>query len=131
MPLGRYFIITGGMLLGLLFLVDWYLPTNAIVTTENDIDRTIIRIRTAHRWPQAIQFDTSASIVALPLTTTQTAPVNAPTKPIRQAYAYAPLPPQKGPEKVRRPVKPSPTLAPREVIQQSASYYQPSDPRNW
>jgi hypothetical protein len=131
MLLVRYFIVTGSLLLGLLFLADWYLPPNATVATDHDIDRTIIRIHTAHKWPEAIQLDTSLQIVAVPPATAQTVPVNAPAMPIRQTYAYAPLPPQEMSEKVRRPVKPVPSSALHEVIRQSANYYQPSDPRNW
>jgi hypothetical protein len=68
MPLGRYFAVTGSLLLALLFLADWYIPKVAPATVA-DIDRTIIRIHSAHKWPEAINIDTSLpTIVPPPMT---------------------------------------------------------------
>ena len=62
MPLVRYFVFVGGMLLGLLFLADWYFPASTAATAiaDNDVDRSIIRIHSSHKWPAAIQMDTRA-----------------------------------------------------------------------
>jgi hypothetical protein len=130
MPLVRYFVFVGGMLLGLLFLADWYFPTSTVATTvaDNDVDRSIIRIHSSHKWPAAIQMDTRAP---MPATTPVVAEAMVPTAPaerVRQAYAFEP-PPQKAPEKVRRRAKPSRPLA-RERGEHFANY-QPPDSRGW
>ncbi|MCA6125817.1 hypothetical protein J6500_28565 [Bradyrhizobium sp. WSM 1704] len=56
-------MFTGATLLGLLFLVDWYLPAAPLTETRNDIDRSVIRIHSRHKWPEAIRMDTSAPLV--------------------------------------------------------------------
>jgi hypothetical protein len=60
-PIARYFIFVGGTLAVLLFFADWYLPTPSPVFAvhQHDIDRTIIRIRSAHKWPEKVVLDTS------------------------------------------------------------------------
>ncbi len=68
MPLGRYFAFTGSLLLALLFLADWYIPKVAPATVA-DVDRTIIRIHSAHKWPEAINIDTSLPTIVPPTTT--------------------------------------------------------------
>jgi hypothetical protein len=116
MPLVRYFVFVGGMLLGLLFLADWYFPTStaatATATADNDVDRSVIRIHSSHKWPAAIQMDTRAPM---------------PTA-MREAYAFEPAP-EKAPEKPRRRAKPSRPLS-REIGQHIANY-QPPDSRGW
>jgi hypothetical protein len=49
MPLVRYFVFTGGMLLGLLVLADWYFPMQASVAAHDNVDRSIIRIHSSHK----------------------------------------------------------------------------------
>jgi hypothetical protein len=130
MPLFRYFVFMGGILLGLLFLADWYLPAPATAVAANDVDRSIIRIHSGHKWPAAISFDTRAPMPAPPAAPViaAAAPVSPPSARVRQAYAFEP-PPQKVPEKVRRRAKPSrPAL--RESTQRFANY-QPPDSRGW
>src|ERR1700692_382386 len=58
MPLGRYCGCGGSVLLALLFLADWYIPKLSAEPDRADVDRSIIRIHTMHRWPDAIVFDT-------------------------------------------------------------------------
>src|SRR5580693_7325192 len=127
MPLVRYFVYVGGMLLGLLFLADWYFPTStaATVTSDNDVDRSIIRIHSNHKWPAAIQMDTRAPMPAVAPVMAEAA---APAPLVRQAYAFEP-PPQKAPEKPRRRAKPSRPLS-RENSQHFADYQTP-DSRGW
>lgn len=82
MPLGRYFACVGGLLLALLFLIDWYVPQTTVARPANaDVDRTIIRIHSAHRWPAAVVFDT-------------TQPTITPPQQTAQAEAIPPAPPQ-------------------------------------
>ncbi len=130
MPLVRYLLFTGSMLLGLLFLADWYFPTSRAATAgvDNDVDRSIIRIHSSHKWPAAIQMDTTAPMpAAAPVMAEATAP-GAPVERVRQAYAFEP-PPQKAPDKIRRSTKPSRPLS-RDQSQHVANY-QPPDSRSW
>jgi hypothetical protein len=59
MPLGRYFGFAGSLLLAMLFLADWYFPKPSVASDRADVDRSIIRIHTTHKWPDAIVFDTA------------------------------------------------------------------------
>jgi hypothetical protein len=90
MPLGRYFIFTGSLLLALLFLTDWYLPPLAVTPARGEVDRTIIRLRSAHKWPERIVIDTSLpTIVPPPATVAEALPGKAPpvSRPPREAFA--------------------------------------------
>ena len=130
MPVVRYFVYVGGMLLGLLFLADWYFPTSTAANTvaDNEVDRSIIRIHSSHKWPAAIQMDTRASMPAPDPVIAEAAAPTAPVERVRQAYAFEP-PPQKAPDKPRRRAKPPRPLS-REHGQHFANY-QPPDSRGW
>jgi hypothetical protein len=107
-------------LLGLLFLAGWYLPPpTAIDRADIDIDRPSLRIQSDHKWPDAITMDTSVPVTA-PAKLTQDPSSAEPSMPVRQAYAYTRLPPQKTPEKLRRRVRSSNIR--RNPTQQLASY---------
>jgi hypothetical protein len=116
------------MLLALLFLADWYFPTSSAATAvaDNDVDRSIIRIHSGHKWPAAIQIDTTAPMPAAAPVTAEATPPDAPVERVRQAYAFEP-PPQKAPAKIRRHAKPSLS---HEHGQHFANY-QPPDSRGW
>jgi hypothetical protein len=66
MPLGRYFALIGSVLLVLLFLADWYLPQPAATPARADVDRTVIRLQSGHRWPERIVIDTSLPTIVPP-----------------------------------------------------------------
>ena len=67
MPIARYFIIVGGTLAALLFIAGWCLPTPpAMFANQLAIDRSIIRIKSAHKWPEKVVLDTSQPTIALP-----------------------------------------------------------------
>jgi hypothetical protein len=77
-PLGRYLLYVGSLLLGMLFIADWYLPSASSQTYfwEARVDKSIIRIKSAHKWPEPIVFDTSLpTIVPPPLPVVANAPV--------------------------------------------------------
>jgi hypothetical protein len=60
MPLARYFLFVGGVLLALLFLINDVMPqTPAMERAEVGPDRSILRIRSDKKWPERIVFDTS------------------------------------------------------------------------
>jgi hypothetical protein len=65
MPLGRYFAFVGGSLLVLLFLADWYFPSVTADKEASGVDKTVILIASAHRWPDRIVFDTNQKTVVL------------------------------------------------------------------
>ncbi|MBN8990816.1 MAG: hypothetical protein J0H42_21430 [Rhizobiales bacterium] len=92
MPLGRYFAFTGCMLLALLFVADWYIPPSAARSDRVDVDRTSIRLRSSHRWPERIVIDTRLpTIVPAAATITD---IRTPSPPDvrspREALALAP-----------------------------------------
>ena len=64
LPIIRYFVFVGSLLLALLFAADRYLsrPPDAIRSAE--VDRTIIRIHSARTPPEKIVFDTSQRMAA-------------------------------------------------------------------
>jgi hypothetical protein len=93
-PLGRYFFFVGSLLLGMLFISDRYFPmaSSQGFFREGRVDKSIIRIKSAHKWPEPIVIDTSLpTIVPPPLLVLAKAPViNQP----REAFARlnSPLP---------------------------------------
>jgi len=59
MPVVRYFLWVGGVLLALLFATDAYLPTLPVVpTADTTVDKSIIRIHSDRKWPERVVFDT-------------------------------------------------------------------------
>jgi hypothetical protein len=58
MPLARYFVYVGGVLLALLFVLDAYLP-KAPVAERANASLPVIRIHSERKWPERIVFDTS------------------------------------------------------------------------
>lgn len=66
MPLARYFLCTGSVLLALLFLIDWYLPPPAVEAARADIDRPTIRVQSARKWPSAVVYDTDQPTIVPP-----------------------------------------------------------------
>jgi hypothetical protein len=66
-PIARYFIFVGATLAALLFVADWCLPTPpAMFARQLVIDKSIIRIRSAHKWPEKIVLDTSQPNITPP-----------------------------------------------------------------
>jgi hypothetical protein len=67
-PIARYFISVGGTLAALLFIAGWCLPTPPAMFADQQlaIDRTIIRIKSAHKWPEKVVLDTSHPTITPP-----------------------------------------------------------------
>ena len=82
MPLARYFLWVGGVLLALLFVADACLPTLPVAEATADIPPPIIRIHSERKWPERIVFDTSAPIPRLDL-----AAIPAHERPAQQTNA--------------------------------------------
>jgi hypothetical protein len=97
MPVLRYFVFVGAVLLALLFVADAYAPpqpvaakANTVVATENPI----LRIRSDHKWPQAIVFDTTQPTIVPPVLKAEAnvaAPANvaaiSPKARVRETFA--------------------------------------------
>jgi hypothetical protein len=68
MPIARYFIVVGGTLAALLFIAAWCLPTPPAMFADQSLatDRAVIRIKSAHKWPERIVLDTSQPTTAPP-----------------------------------------------------------------
>jgi hypothetical protein len=92
-PLTRYFMFVGGVLLALMLVADWYWQDPPPMASPPPIDETILRIRSAHKWPQRVVLDTTAPIDARPSPTamTETAIPSAP-RPAMKALAQANAP---------------------------------------
>lgn len=88
MPLRRYFVFVGGLLLAIILLIDWYTPQSPTDATAASVDRTTIRIHSAHKWPSAVVFDTTQPTIVPPVLA-EAAPAKSPPKPAREALAMA------------------------------------------
>jgi hypothetical protein len=109
MPVLRYFIFVGGALLALLFVANAYAPpqpvaakADSVVTTENPT----LRIRSDHKWPQAIVFDTTQPTIVPPVLKAEAnvaAPANvteiSPKARVRETFAqFVPVEPKVQPK---------------------------------
>ncbi len=70
MPVARYFLFVGGALLALLFAFDAFVPNAAADLTTHagagaGVDKSVVRIRSEQKWPEAIVFDTSQPTIVL------------------------------------------------------------------
>jgi len=109
MPLLRYVLFTSAMLLGLLFLADWNFPATPVAAARDDIDRATIRIRSRHKWPEAIRIDTSTPLVTASPAPSAPVTAEAPApQPAAVAQAASPrLTPSKAPAQTSRRAKPT------------------------
>lgn len=106
MPIMRYFVFVGGLLLALLFAADRYLPAPGAAATVADPDRTIIRIKSARNLPEKIVFDPSLR-AEMPVVA-QTDPIpEEPPREAREAMAAMPAAPFGEERKRRRALRPS------------------------
>ena len=80
MPLARYFVFVGGVLVALLFVVSWMWagsePEPQDTTAQVALDAPIASIHSTQKWPDKIEFDTSKPTIVPP-----PAPVVAQTAP--------------------------------------------------
>lgn len=82
MPLTRYFVFVGGVLLALLLIANACLPALPVAeVSRSSVDRSVIRIHSDKKWPERVVFDTSRPTIA---------PVPAPAVVV----AEAPSPPK-------------------------------------
>ena len=69
MPVARYFLLVGGVLLALLFLSNEVLPQLPVVerVAESGPDRSVIRINSDRKWPERVVFDTNMPTIVPPI----------------------------------------------------------------
>jgi hypothetical protein len=82
MPVARYFLFVGGALLALLFLIDAYVPSQALIASHAapSIDRNVVRIRSDQKLPERVVYDTSLPTIVPPASKVQVAA--APQPPV-------------------------------------------------
>jgi hypothetical protein len=81
MPVARYFLFVGGVLLALLLAINALVPQEAVVASQAapSVDKTIVRIRSDQKLPERVVYDTSLpTIVPPPTVTAQAAAPSAP-----------------------------------------------------
>ena len=67
MPIARYFVFVGAMLLALLFAVDGFAPKDAVVSSAvSATENPTLRIRSDHKWPEPVVYDTSLPTIVPP-----------------------------------------------------------------
>jgi hypothetical protein len=78
----RYFLFVGGALLALLFLIDVYVPSQAMVASHAapSIDRNVVRIHSDQKLPERVVYDTSLPTIVPPASKVQVAA--APQPPV-------------------------------------------------
>jgi hypothetical protein len=111
MPVGRYFIFVGSVLLTLLFAADWYMPQHPLQPARADVDRGI-RVQSRHRWPERIVIDTSLPTIAPASAMAADLPPAAPPQAGSPQDAFAMAPSSSG---GRKPVQKRRAKTPRGV----------------
>jgi len=115
----------------MLFIADWYLPSaSQTFFREARVDKSIIRIKSAHKWPEAVVIDTSLpTIVPPPLPVVAKAPViNQPREALAQLNS--PLPRA---SEYRAPVRIKSKVAKQARPTRMAAYRAPPEamPAGW
>jgi hypothetical protein len=112
MPLARYFMYVGGVLLALLFVVNAYLPAPPPIAERAETELPVIRIQSERKWPKPVVFDTSH-------------PTNAPAQPVQIAKTDA--------AKTEAAAQPAPAtvadVAAKARMHDAFAQLQPSDPK--
>ena len=89
MPVARYFLFVGGLLLALLFALDAFAPqpTTLAGNAAPSINKTVVRIRSDQKLPERVVYDTSLPTIVPPAATTWIAA--APVAPATDVGAQA------------------------------------------
>jgi hypothetical protein len=89
MPLGRYFLWVGGVLLALLLIADLYLPKSPDAETAS-VDPPVIRIRSEQKWPERIVYDTNREMIVVAPSASEQPDITDVLATARDTFAQAP-----------------------------------------
>jgi hypothetical protein len=92
MPVARYFLFVGGVLLALLLAIDAFVPQEQAVAASQaapSIDKTVVRIRSDQKLPERVVYDTSLPTIVPPPAVTAQVAVAPPTPAAADATAQA------------------------------------------
>ena len=80
MPVARYFLFVGGMLVALLFALDAFAPQQTVVASNAvpSINKTVVRIRSDQKLPERVVYDTSLPTIVPSAASTETAVASGP-----------------------------------------------------
>jgi hypothetical protein len=94
-PLFRYFMVVGGLLVSILFVADAYLPTTRIDPDSKSAPKPTILIASSIKWPERIVYDTNLP-TTLALVPEESAVVPSPPPPALNSMAQliTPTPPR-------------------------------------
>lgn len=72
MPIARYFLFVGGVLLALLLAIDAFVPQQAVVASQAapSIDKTVVRIRSDQKLPERVVYDMTLPTIVPPVAAT-------------------------------------------------------------
>jgi hypothetical protein len=127
MPVARYFVFVGGVLLALLFISGSMLPKLPMAEgADPGIEKSFLKINSDRKWPERIVFDASIpAVVSAPAATAEKA-VRLPARDmvadvsakVRDAFAQFEPPDQKKPEPKPHPKRKTAKkqLAPPRVL---------------
>jgi hypothetical protein len=126
MPVARYFLFVGGVLIALLFAINAILPPEAAVHSAPGIDRSTVRIRSDQKLPERVVYDTSQPSIVLPAANVEIAAtpaavpapgISAQTR-VRETFAqFVPAGSTKAEQSVAKPeqvAKAEPAAAPKK-----------------
>ena len=88
MPVARYFLYVGGVLLALLFAIDAFTPQDVAVASHSapGLDKSTVRIHSVQKLPERVVYDTSLPTIVPPAARTVVAAA-APRAPDASAQA--------------------------------------------
>jgi hypothetical protein len=91
MPVARYFLFVGGVLLALLLAIDVLVPQQAVVASQAapSVDKTVVRIRSDQKLPERVVYDTSLPTIVPPTATAQAVAPPVPAVASADATAQA------------------------------------------
>lgn len=141
-PVARYFVYVGSVLIALLFVANWMWPSSAPVQAPDGVAQAaaegpIARIHSTQKWPDKIEFDTSKPTIVPPapvvaatvppepatVTTAAASPLDARAE-VKPNVQPAPAPPRKRLARVhhRSPRQPTSTWADANPMARSWSW---------
>jgi hypothetical protein len=91
MPVARYFLFVGGVLLALIFALGSFVPQEPVAVASNaapSVDKTVVRIRSDQKLPERVVYDTSLPTI-VPAKAAMVEAVATPIAPVTNAQARA------------------------------------------